>query len=51
MNLSTEYPKEKPEGHIRFVCISDTHANDGCFENVPSGDVLIHAGDFTMVGA
>lgn len=40
-----------PEGHIRFVCLSDTHSR---IENtsfyVPPGDVLIHAGDFTMIG-
>ncbi|XP_033733429.1 metallophosphoesterase MPPED2-like isoform X2 [Pecten maximus] len=40
-----------PEGHLRFVCISDTHSKieNGVFQ-VPSGDVLIHAGDFTMIG-
>ncbi|UYV68671.1 MPPED1, partial [Cordylochernes scorpioides] len=36
-----------PPGHIRFVCISDTH---GKFPVVPDGDVLIHAGDFTNYG-
>ena len=39
----------KPEGHTRFVCISDTHnKTDGL--QVPDGDVLLHGGDFTMVG-
>ena len=51
MNLENEYPETKPDGHIRFVCLSDTHCNDGCFQNVPDGDVLIHAGDFTYVGS
>lgn len=38
----------KQEGMIRFVCISDTHTRDQF--NVPDGDVLLHAGDFTNVG-
>eukprot|EP01087_Luapelamoeba_hula_P006777 TRINITY_DN1686_c0_g2_i1.p1 TRINITY_DN1686_c0_g2~~TRINITY_DN1686_c0_g2_i1.p1 ORF type:complete len:285 (-),score=17.73 TRINITY_DN1686_c0_g2_i1:4-858(-) len=40
----------KPEGHTRFVCISDTHSLHDFLRNVPDGDVLIHAGDFTNVG-
>ncbi|KKY24816.1 putative ser thr protein phosphatase [Phaeomoniella chlamydospora] len=32
---------------IRFVCISDTH---NLTPNLPSGDVLIHAGDLTNQG-
>lgn len=39
------------EDKIRFVCISDTH---GKIERsplcMPPGDVLLHAGDFTMRG-
>lgn len=34
---------------IRFVCISDTHGLHSHL-NIPSGDVLIHAGDFTNIG-
>ena len=34
---------------MRVVCISDTHDRLGRIE-VPGGDVLIHAGDFTMSG-
>ena len=35
----------------RFVCLSDTHARtDRMTHDVPYGDVLIHAGDFTNVG-
>ena len=49
-DVENNYPAAKPEGHIRFVCISDTHCNNKCFQNVPDGDVLIHAGDFTSVG-
>lgn len=41
-----------PNGHVRFVCISDTHAileKHKCME-IPDGDVLLHAGDLTMYG-
>lgn len=34
---------------MRVVCISDTHERHRKVE-VPDGDVLIHAGDFTMIG-
>lgn len=35
--------------HLRCVCISDTHgAHDSLV--LPSGDVLLHAGDFTEAG-
>ncbi|EKX36325.1 hypothetical protein GUITHDRAFT_79022, partial [Guillardia theta CCMP2712] len=33
----------------RFVCLSDTHSLHDTVQ-VPMGDVLIHAGDFTNVG-
>lgn len=32
---------------MRLVCISDTH---GQYPAIPDGDVLIHAGDLTMMG-
>ena len=37
---------------IRIVCISDTHANTDHeeFPDIPNGDILIHAGDFTLYG-
>ncbi|XP_078331811.1 metallophosphoesterase MPPED2-like isoform X3 [Crassostrea virginica] len=36
---------------IRFVCISDTHGKiEGSGNKLPSGDVLLHAGDFTQRG-
>ena len=38
---------EKDE--ITFVCISDTHTKNYSI-NLPPGDVLIHAGDFTSTG-
>jgi predicted phosphodiesterase len=34
---------------IRVVCISDTHTNIP--EDVPAGDILIHAGDMTNAGS
>ena len=33
---------------LRIVCLSDTHLRDVA---VPPGDVLVHAGDFTMGGS
>ncbi|XP_065057405.1 metallophosphoesterase MPPED2-like isoform X1 [Rhopilema esculentum] len=39
----------KKDGHIRFVCISDTHNGHGKL-NLPDGDILLHAGDFTLRG-
>lgn len=37
---------------VRFVCISDTHNSNGLMRHaIPGGDVLLHAGDFTMVGS
>mmetsp|Transcript_48561 Transcript_48561/g.140706 ORF Transcript_48561/g.140706 Transcript_48561/m.140706 type:complete len:294 (-) Transcript_48561:107-988(-) len=40
----------KLEGALRCVCISDTHGRHALV-TVPPGDILIHAGDFTMCGA
>lgn len=37
------------DGHVRFVFISDTH-NQTDDLNLPTGDILVHAGDFTMTG-
>jgi len=39
----------KPEGHLRFVAISDTH-NQMDRVALPQGDVLLHCGDFTNMG-
>ena len=39
----------KPEGHTRFVCLSDTHTKTKNL-SVPPGDVLLHAGDFSNIG-
>lgn len=38
-------PRGRPA--IRVVCISDTHEQ---FVDIPSGDILIHAGDLTQSG-
>ena len=39
----------KPKGYTRFVCLSDTHNRTDSL-HVPHGDILIHAGDFTLKG-
>ncbi|CAD6187059.1 unnamed protein product [Caenorhabditis auriculariae] len=36
--------------HLKVVCISDTHEQLQNVTNIPDGDVLIHAGDFTNNG-
>jgi Icc-related predicted phosphoesterase len=33
---------------VRLVCLSDTHNNPP--KNIPDGDILVHAGDLTMMG-
>lgn len=43
---STPAPSQPP---IRVVCISDTHNNIS--EDVPPGDLLVHAGDMTIDGS
>eukprot|EP00111_Clytia_hemisphaerica_P001657 TCONS_00004697-protein len=42
-------PKEQKPGHVRFVLVSDTHSQTDNLE-MPEGDILIHAGDFSNVG-
>lgn len=52
IKLKTKLPCKPPDNDkVRFVCMSDTHSlvHDFTFE-VPEGDVLIHAGNFTMGG-
>lgn len=42
----------KGDASLRFVCISDTHGHHGDMTHrLPPGDVLLHAGDFSMCGA
>ncbi len=45
----TSPDKEITDNKVRFVCISDTHNRTDRLV-VPPGDVLLHAGDFTMTG-
>lgn len=40
---------ESKSSLLNFVCISDTH-NKAHELKMPKGDVLIHAGDFTLSG-
>lgn len=41
----------KTLGAVRFVCISDTHGkHEQETTQLPAGDVLLHAGDFSMTG-
>mmetsp|Transcript_12631 Transcript_12631/g.14485 ORF Transcript_12631/g.14485 Transcript_12631/m.14485 type:complete len:329 (+) Transcript_12631:70-1056(+) len=41
-----------PEDMLRIVCISDTHGKHDQIDsnNIPDGDILIHAGDLTNKG-
>eukprot|EP00755_Sulcionema_specki_P006928 Sspe_Gene.36821::Locus_17796_Transcript_1_1_Confidence_1.000_Length_1088::g.36821::m.36821 len=39
-----------PEGHLRVVCVSDTHGMERRIKSIPDGDVLVHAGDITNQG-
>jgi len=44
-------PEPAPPGfkRVRFVCVSDTHNLHNSLV-LPTGDVLLHAGDFTRIG-
>lgn len=49
--IDLEPPEVVPAGHLRFVCVSDTHNRPALDKlEVPPGDVLIHAGDFSDTG-
>lgn len=51
LDIETVDPKSpKPEGHTRFVCVSDTHSRQSTIPFMPPGDVLLHGGDFSNVG-
>ncbi len=41
---------EKKTDCTRLVCISDTHGRHRRVSHLPPGDVLIHAGDFSLCG-
>ena len=50
-DVTLPFNEPKQDGHVRVVCISDTHGRtQGTLENIPDGDILIHAGDFTKRG-
>ena len=39
-----------PSSKLRFVCTSDTHNQTDRYNfQIPDGDVLLHAGDFSQV--
>lgn len=41
---------EIPKNKVRIVCMSDTHSLTPHIKfDVPIGDILIHAGDFTVL--
>jgi len=44
-----DIPPKPSETTVRMVIISDTHASHSSL-NIPDGDLLIHAGDFTHEG-
>ena len=47
-NLNVPQGRSK-EGHIRVVCISDTHMKHEKLQ-IPDGDILVHTGDFSSLG-
>eukprot|EP00898_Chlorokybus_atmophyticus_P005085 jgi/Chlat1/5578/Chrsp369S00850 len=48
--VSCGVPLSPPKMRTRVVCISDTHGFQDRFDEIPDGDVLLHAGDFTNMG-
>lgn len=46
MTSSSEWPSSV----LRLVCLSDTHSQHAALD-LPAGDVLLHAGDFTSWGS
>lgn len=52
MRLKVRTPKEpKKNDKIRVVCLSDTHSLTSHMKRpIPTGDIFIHAGDFTRCG-
>jgi len=53
MRLQVRHPSSPPpENKLRFVCMADTHSlTSHLKQNIPHGDVFIHAGDFTRCGS
>lgn len=52
IKINVKLPKKPVENNkVRFVCMSDTHSLiKNIPYDIPEGDVLIHAGDFTKCG-
>ena len=56
VKVKTKQPMDRhtsiSENKVRFVCLSDTHTRiEGRDDfQVPDGDILLHAGDFTNIG-
>ncbi|KAJ3045802.1 metallophosphoesterase domain-containing protein 1 [Rhizophlyctis rosea] len=48
-SFESQLPATAPPGHLRFVCISDTHSQHDKL-TLPPGDVLLHSGDFSYHG-
>ncbi|XP_039287782.1 UPF0046 protein C25E10.12 [Nilaparvata lugens] len=53
INVEFEIPEECDRGKVRIVCMSDTHSKTSKFHfnEIPDGDIFIHAGDFTYYGS
>jgi hypothetical protein len=48
---AVDIPTNNPNGRsVTFVVISDTHNLHDSLQDLPSADILIHAGDFTSWG-
>ncbi|CAK8992279.1 unnamed protein product [Durusdinium trenchii] len=49
---SGTFSPPKGDGHLRFVCLSDTHGQHRELSSrLPPGDVLLHGGDFSNEGS
>jgi len=48
-DYNVPHGEDENETIITIVCISDTHGHHR-FLNMPRGDILIHAGDYTLYG-
>ncbi|CAJ0589493.1 unnamed protein product [Cylicocyclus nassatus] len=50
-NSEGEINTPPQDNYLKVVCISDTHNQLDLVQNIPDGDVLIHAGDLTNYGS
>ncbi|GBF65338.1 rhamnogalacturonate lyase C [Trichophyton mentagrophytes] len=44
------YTRSPTQPAVRVVCLSDTHSQHRSVDEIPDGDLLIHAGDLTDLG-